>query len=363
METADLIRSFGLISPKTVTIMITNGCNLQCRHCWPDSQPAHRVQPVAPATIKKAILEFVGIGAESLILTGGEPLTHPDFFEILQSACKTQELNEIQVQTNAVLLSDAVVDKLRGLACDKLSFQVSLEGATPTTNDLVRGDGSFKSALAGIQRLLALGFRDRTRIAFTETRQNFSDIPALMKLLESLGIGDFNSGTLVMNGRAEALRSLDPPTPDQYRDLIRLFQEDGDFRERYQKNFGFNIAALEWSLDKPEGDTGCRFMEHCLISSDGILYPCPLFQFDHYGAHSLFVDSLDAVLKNILPLWSKLQKLSRHRGKRLKECQKCPGRDHCNGGCMGRACAASGNLISLEDRCPQRRAVYDELHS
>jgi len=363
METADLIRSYGLIPPKTLTIMITNGCNLQCSHCWPNSLSSHQVQPAASAKIERVIQEFVQIGVDSLIITGGEPFTHPDFFKILQSASNMREMNQIQVQTNAVLLSDAIVDKVLGLNAKKLSFQVSLEGATPVVNDRVRGGGSFRNALTGIQRLIAAGFKDRIQIAFTETSQNFSEIPALLKLLESLGIRQFYSGTLVMRGRAETSPSLHPPTPGQYRNLIRLFQEDGDFRERYQKYSGFNIAALEWSLDKPAGDIGCRFMEHCLVSAGGMLFPCPLFQFDNYGAPSLFDDSLDAVLKKILPLWSKLQRISLHRGKRLKECVECPGQHHCHGGCMGRACAASGELISVEDRCLQRRAIYDQLHS
>ncbi len=362
MEMIDQIRSCGLIPPKTLTIMITNGCNLQCSHCWPNSLPSHLVEPVASAKIQSVIREFARIGADSLIVTGGEPFTHPDLFKILQSACNMRELNQVQVQTNAVLLSDAIVEKVLGLDCKKLSFQVSLEGASPATHDLVRGDGSYDKALKGIHRLMTAGFKERIQIAFTETRQNFSEIPALLKLLESLGISQFYSGTLVMHGRAETLRSVHPPTPDQYRDLIGLFQEDVDFRERYQKNSGFNIAALEWSLDKPAGDIGCRFMEHCLVSSSGMSYPCPLFQFDKYGTSSFFDDSLDAVLKNTLPLWSKLQRISLHRGKRLKECAECPGRHHCHGGCMGRACAANGKLISLEDRCLQRRAIYDQLH-
>jgi radical SAM protein with 4Fe4S-binding SPASM domain len=363
METSDLIRSFGLIAPKTLTIMITNGCNLQCSHCWPDSLPSHLVQPVASEKVESIIQNFYQIGAESLIITGGEPLTHPGFFKILQSACNMSGLNQVQVQTNAVLLSDAKVEKMLGVWGKKLSFQVSLEGATPEANDRVRGDGSFQKALAGIQRLIAAGFKDSIQIAFTETGQNFSEIPALLKLLESLGITQLYSGTLVMHGRAESSPSLHPPTPDQYRNLIRLFQEDAKFRDRYQRNDSFNIAALEWSLDKPAGDIGCRFMEHCLVSSVGMLYPCPLFQFDNYGAPSLFDDSLESVLNKILPIWSKLQRISLHRGKRLIACAECPGRQHCYGGCMGRACAGSKKLISQEDRCLQRQAVYKQLLS
>ncbi|MBT4265266.1 MAG: radical SAM protein [Deltaproteobacteria bacterium] len=363
MDITQLIRSCGLIPPKILTIMITNGCNLQCSHCWPDSRPTHLVQPVASVKIERIIREFVQTGTENLILTGGEPFTHPDLFKLLQSTCSMHELNQVQVQTNAVLLSDAIVDKVLGLNAKKLSFQVSLEGATPSTHDRVRGDGSYSRALMGIERLIKAGFKDSIQIALTETMRNFSEIPALLKLLESLGIRQFYSGTLVMHGRAETIRSVSPPTPDQYRDLIQRFQEDTEFRDLYQRNRSFTIAALEWSLDKPAGSDGCRFMEHCLVSASGVMYPCPLFQFDNYGASSLFDDSLESVLKKILPIWSKLQRISLYRGKRLKECDGCPGRQHCYGGCMGRALAAHRILISKEDRCPQRQAIYHQLLS
>ena len=40
------IRDAGLAPPETLTLMVTDGCNLSCRHCWLDCRSHERAVPV-----------------------------------------------------------------------------------------------------------------------------------------------------------------------------------------------------------------------------------------------------------------------------------------------------------------------------
>ena len=79
---------------------------------------------------------------------------------------------------------------------------------------------------------------------------------------------------------------------------------------------------------------------------------------DKYAGDSVHHRPLDEVLMEALPTWGELPKLNRRRSLELEACKECPGRLHCAGGCMGRAYAASGDFMNVEDRCALRRSVY-----
>jgi MoaA/NifB/PqqE/SkfB family radical SAM enzyme len=79
---------------------------------------------------------------------------------------------------------------------------------------------------------------------------------------------------------------------------------------------------------------------------------------DKLAAKDVFHRPLDEVLLEVLPLWAELPALNRRRSVELAPCKECPGRLHCASGCMGRAYAATGDFMSVEDRCALRKSVY-----
>jgi len=353
----DSIIRASLRSPKIVTLMITNGCNLSCLHCWPESRSCATAPPVPADTIRRLIGEFVLLGVEEICLTGGEPLTHPDWFEILSFACRQPGLNRVRLQTNATLLTEVDIETLGSIDFKGLTIQVSLEGATAETNDRVRGPGSFEQVFRGLKSLAEAGLGQQVVVAFTETQHNFAELPRLLELLDGLGIGGLVSGTLVQGGRAARTDQVTPPTPAQYEDLLNLYHSDPQFRSRYKK-IG-NIAALEWFRGKstPAAE-GCICIETPYISADGEMYPCLMLPVEKYAVQGVHHRPLDEVLTEGALLWAELPELNRRRSVELEECKKCPGKLHCAGGCMGRAYAATGDFMSVEDRCALRKSVY-----
>jgi radical SAM protein with 4Fe4S-binding SPASM domain len=354
------IDNSGLNRPHTLTLMITNKCNLHCLHCWPESGPSRGANHVDKDQLLGMIRDFHKLGVENICLTGGEPLLHPQWFGIVTSVCAEPGIKEVCLQTNATLLTKAHVQKLGSFDNHKLTLQVSLEGAEINTHDKIRGAGSFRSALRGLALLAEDGLAGKTKVSLTETLENFLEIPKLLKLVDSFGVGNFSSGTLVHGGRAAKAKSdeLKAPTPRQYDKILGLYHSDPSFRKLYDKIA--KIAPLEWYLGKSyPSDPGCGFLKNPYLKANGVLYPCVMFQVDEYAAHNVYNRPIMETLHEMLPIWAALQQQSVRRSVGLKSCESCSGRSHCKGGCMGRAYMAHGELMTAEDRCRLRKTVYD----
>jgi radical SAM protein with 4Fe4S-binding SPASM domain len=356
----DIIRRLGeagLKPPKAVTIAITNHCNLLCRHCWLNSGPCEQIPMVPKSRVLKLIEDFCALGAEKFTITGGEPLTYPDWAELLSTACSQPMVKEVRLQTNAILITPSNLDAILFLKDRGLIIQTSLEGATPQVHDRVRGEGSFHQTMRGLRLLVKGGMAPQVCLTFTEMGHNFDDIFDLLELADHLGIGQFVTGTLICGGRAAQSADLVPPAPSQYEQLLSRYHNDKVFRERYHR-IG-NIAALEWALAQGDAvNTCCTFIETPYVSAKGYLYPCVMLHSDNFAATNIYERPLAAAILEKMDSWSHLQRINHSRLSNLKSCHDCPYYRSCGAGCMGRAYSVHGELFAAEDRCHLRKAVY-----
>jgi radical SAM protein with 4Fe4S-binding SPASM domain len=353
-----LIQVSGLHTPESMTIMVTSGCNLHCHHCWLNCHSLECSSPVPAEKITGAINEFTQLGGTQIKLTGGEILTHPDWSGILQYTLDHTHINRVTLQTNATLIAPKHLVELKELQLDKLTIQVSLDGACARSHDLVRGRGSFANAMAGIDLLVEAGLGFRTQVAFTEMAHNFSELPELLKSIDKLGIARLISGTLVKGGRAAGSARMRLPTPDQYRQLIHLYQTDVDFKELYDQKA--NISAIEWFKYRaePAEDGCCSCLKDMFLDTRGLLFPCTMLLLEQFASSSIYTRPMHIVIKKSLSKWRDLPILSRKRQNTIKSCLRCADKQHCGGGCMGRAATVRGELMAPEDRCALRKAVF-----
>ncbi|HEY6008206.1 MAG TPA: radical SAM protein [Geobacteraceae bacterium] len=351
----EMLRRQRLRPPQTLTIAITGVCNLRCRHCWVEAGEASSAPHVPVQTLRRLLGEFAALAGSGVRLTGGEPLCHPGWLEIMR-LCRALGFESLVLQTNAMLLTDAHAFALGALDFAGLSVQVSLDGAGAPSHDLVRGEGAFDLAVAGIRRLVGAGLGRRLTIAFTEMAHNLEEIPTLLELATELGVASVVTGSLVTGGRAGRGSPLAPPSRDQYLGLIDRYANDTRFRTRYDAIA--TVAALEWLRgDAPRGEC-CTFAENPYLTPDGRLYPCLLCHTHAYAVSGTFGKGLPSAFAEAAPLWASLLRISRSRAEALTACGDCPARLTCAGGCMGRAWGSCGDLLAADDRCGLRRAAY-----
>jgi len=134
-------------------------CNLRCTHCFISCAPDnHSFWFMSREQVREHLDASVSLGVKEYYFTGGEPFMNREMLGIIED---TLVLGPATVLTNGTLLPPRTVDALAELAAStpySLELRVSLDGVTEASNDAIRGDSSFRRALAGIERLAAAGF-------------------------------------------------------------------------------------------------------------------------------------------------------------------------------------------------------------
>jgi len=182
---------------------LTEGCNLRCRHCWiaPKYQSEGNSYPALDLDLFKSIIEQAKpLGLTGVKLTGGEPLLHPQIFEILE-VIRKEDLS-LNVETNGVLCTPELAGKM--VACKNPFVSVSLDGADAETHEWVRGvAGCFEAALKGIQNLAKVGLRPQ--VIMTIMRHNKNQMESLVRFAESSGAGSVKFNILQPTVRGERM--------------------------------------------------------------------------------------------------------------------------------------------------------------
>ena len=136
---------------KRVCWEITTDCNLGCEFCH---RYDHLSEYYDVSDLEKTIEIFLENKITNVILSGGEPLLHPQFFEILK---KLHSHNfSIDICTNGTLLTDENIKELRKYISE---ISVSLDSYTSIRHDSMRKTpGAFSKTCKNIDKLIECGF-------------------------------------------------------------------------------------------------------------------------------------------------------------------------------------------------------------
>lgn len=159
---------------------VTDKCNLRCKHCYRSGKPIEEVPFSDAKKIMDNLADASGkLGNCVVGLTGGEPLLREDIFRILdylKEKCNEGYPTSALLMTNGTLITSKIAQKLNSYFPFLHSVQISLDGATPEVHDAIRGKGSFKRAVKGLETLIG-ETQLATIISFTFHKQNIQDIP------------------------------------------------------------------------------------------------------------------------------------------------------------------------------------------
>ncbi len=173
---ADLInRAYETARPITAQLELTYKCNLLCSFCY--NAPRQRAELTGDQWIA-TLDKLRGAGTFNIVLTGGEPFCHRDYFRIAE-AVRDRGL-VLKTYTNGVLLADREKAE-RYAALAPFETEVSLHGATAATHDRLTGiRGSFDKLVAALGHLSDLGVKVTVKTPITRLNQHeLQDVDAL----------------------------------------------------------------------------------------------------------------------------------------------------------------------------------------
>lgn len=150
-------------------------CNLKCKHCYIEKSLYKQEKDfIEIEKIKRALNDIKGQNVKSIYLTGGEPLLHPDFNQILRMCLK---VTNVTILTNGTLINEKKARFLRKID-DESNFEtiyrISFEHYEELKNDEIRGRGSFRKAFSAAVGLIKYGFNPivSTVNCYNESRED-----------------------------------------------------------------------------------------------------------------------------------------------------------------------------------------------
>ena len=164
-----------------VTLELTYACNLDCFYCYNDR--GKQGTPLSLSRYRTLLEDLARMQTLFLMLTGGEPMMHPHFFEIGQM---TRDLGfVVRVRTNGHTLSPRNVVRLLN-EVDPYMVEVTLHGASAEVHDRqTRVPGSFDRLRRHLRHARSAGLR--CGLVTTPTAWNEHQLESMIVLGDELG--------------------------------------------------------------------------------------------------------------------------------------------------------------------------------
>lgn len=165
----------------TALLELTYACNLNCSFCYNDLNL--QGQPLSLSQYKQLLDELASMNTLHLILSGGEPLSHPQFFEIGAYAKSLGFV--VRIKTNGHAVGPKIAKRLVE-EVDPYRLEVSLHGATAATHDKqTRVEGSFERLMRNFGAMRDAGLRVQVNTALTKWNEH--EITEMFSIVDRLG--------------------------------------------------------------------------------------------------------------------------------------------------------------------------------
>jgi MoaA/NifB/PqqE/SkfB family radical SAM enzyme len=181
--------------PQSISLTITNRCNLACRMCgqwsgegYMNSRRGNLRDEMGLEDWRRVVDELADHGIPSLLLRGGEAFLHPDILPLIEYIHRKGIF--ISIDTNGTRLARFAEDLVR---IGKLHLTVSVDGPEEI-HDSVRGvEGTFQKVRQGLAAVAEAEKKSGTAlsksITFTISPYSYRGLGKMPEVARSLGIG------------------------------------------------------------------------------------------------------------------------------------------------------------------------------
>ncbi len=307
----------GLDAPICLTWELTYACNLQCVHCLSSSgiRDKRELTTIQAEAVIDQLQEmqvfYVNIG-------GGEPTIRPDFWHLVDYSVSHGV--GVKFSTNGSRIDAEVARDLATM--DYVDVQISIDGADAATNDAVRGEGSFDTAVTAMAHLHEAGFGE-FKISVVMTRHNIPQLDQFAALADRFG-AQLRLTRLRPSGRgADSWNELHATNAQQ----IELYNWLVERPDVLTGDSFFHLSALGDPLPGLNLCGAGRVV--CLVDPVGDVYACPFVLHEDFRAGNVCDAGGFASIWRESSLFAELRE-----PQSAGACSSCGQFDACQGGCM-----------------------------
>lgn len=258
----DLVNSMRI--PLSLTFQLTRGCNLRCVYC---SEP--------PGIRTRSYKEMVGMldklsGMRRIILSGGEPMLYPHFWDILEHARGNFE--KVVLSTNATRITRENVNRLKNLVD---YIDITVDGPR-RQHDSIRGN--YNAVMRGLIHVASAEIPFSTICVYLPGNKDV--IHYICQTGDALGAVKVKILTPIPKGRSVDLFK-DFVTGDQI-DYVREYLKE----EKERNGWKIRITITDW-LKVGQGHAILVEPDGRMIASPAWEYPDCVFPFGNLAESSV----------------------------------------------------------------------------
>jgi pyrroloquinoline quinone biosynthesis protein E len=346
-----------MVTLKSVHLDVTNRCNLlgKCKHCYGGKYFLSRLRDqLTQQRIRLLVAEMEKMGVEECWLSGGEPLLRRDLPEII-SLFKDKAVRLKSVFTNGTVHRLDVVERLLKDS-PATSFLVSLDGHSASAHEMMRGVGTFSSAMKFVRFARHSGVA--VGVNTMVTKYNVDSLIPMLSMIKSIGASQWRLAIPRLQG--EAGNNLDIYA--DFSDVCMAFEQIIKHMLCHQDDIHISVDSLITSRDIERKIIHTFSTENCCceykktsitVKADGSVVPCPAFDNVIFGnVHSALLQdiwrSTPCRAHKCMPLL-------------VTKCANCHMLKYCGGGCRRTAWSSNGDLYGKDKSACALQLFFQKL--
>ncbi|HLN63615.1 MAG TPA: radical SAM protein [Symbiobacteriaceae bacterium] len=306
---------------KMVYWICTQACNLRCTYCYQDATVA-RPHELTTAEAKDLVDQVVEAGAQTFIITGGEPFSRRDLMEIVQYA-KGRGLR-VNVITNGHYITEK---NAKEVAKAFNTITISLDHGLAKHHDCNRGEGSWERAVRAVDLLLAEGAK--VDLNSVLSHEGLQDIKELIRFGRKRKIGTHKIMPQYPMGRGAENRYGELTVPELLGLNDRLNQVNIDLESEGEGELRAPNEAKGTSKGTRRAHCGAGLAE-VSVDPEGWVYPCKLLQYTELRSDNIRDRRLAEIVTHPV-----IAGTAKRVVDTLHPCKTCIVKNHCGGGCRG----------------------------
>ena len=239
---------------RVIEFSITPECQSNCEFCYASKFHKAGKSFLTPDEIRSTWEQAKAMGAFSSIVFGGEPLLHPQFFDIIDVL--EPKNNIVTITTNAIDLTEDRILKLKDAGV--FLINISLNSLDPELNDRLRGyKGHFDKVMSAIA--LCKKHDVDVFLPVATSKPYLNETIEIIDFAKRMDLG-VTVNLMCAMGRGEG-RHEDQFDEEFWKELRKLYDANPGLRSDFDVNLDLEIgcpAGYEKIHICPYGDaTGC----------------------------------------------------------------------------------------------------------
>lgn len=276
-------------TPHLAAVEITRKCNLECVYCYAGSSP-EQTATMPLARTKEVFDKLADAGIPQTWITGGEPMAHPKFGEIIRAASERGLYTVVATNGTPLAFNDDYPSLVEEYVDE---IQITIDGPTAETHTALRGTG-FDYVVEGVENIVSIAESTIVTVGTTLCDTNIDHIEGIVNLAADLGADVWAFAPMIPMGRGKENTGLEL-SPEQ---MVEAHQKVDQLQADREDIGVMSVMVGLSTLSNTKSSTArCSACNYKIFIHPGVeTYPCIFLRQQEHKLGNILEEPLEQIL-------------------------------------------------------------------